>query len=155
MTLSINQSVNQSINQSIKFELYSHYSQITVCLKGLHRMQHPLSLTLNKRKENYQKPLRGIRRKPQRESHVRDPSPRTDRRAVDVTCTWTHQQNNNIYYSDEKRQVCSCFQYSWERKSLTGMKGAATTNLSLQSSHKHNPQSAAITIHDHIPWSTI
>ena len=38
-----------------------------------------------------------MRKKPQEEPQRRDPSPRTDRRAIDVTCT--EQINTNILYN--------------------------------------------------------
>ena len=80
--------INQSsINQSIKSYFFSPYSQIKIYLVVLSKEWLHLSLILNKNKEKLQK-KKALTRKNNnrilREPHVRDPSPRADRRVIDL-----------------------------------------------------------------------
>ena len=72
------------VNQSITCYFYSPHSQNTIRLIEVNKVQHPLSLFLNKRKEKLPKNLINRGKQLQSESHVRDPSARTNRSAIDA-----------------------------------------------------------------------
>ena len=85
------------------FNCIAHLHKSPIVSQGLTMCDTLCPEPCTRARRNYQKKHhinRGKKRRNLREPHVRDPSPRTDRSAVDATCNGEHQQNNSFYNND-------------------------------------------------------